>query len=137
MNSPLTVDVSVFVNAFSPTEEGSLQSWRFLTEQKANGVPVIAPVLLLTELAAAITRKQNNAELALRLALEVKNLPNLTLIDVDASLVELSSGIAARHRLRGVDAIYAAVAQRFTTPLVTLDREQLERLAGLVPVRKP
>jgi len=137
MNSPLAVDASVFVNAFSPAEEGSMQSWRFLAEQNANGVPIIAPALLLTEVAAAIARKQDNAELALRLAMEVKNLPHLVLIDVDESLAEISSEIAVRRRLRGVDAVYAAVAQRFAAPLVTLDREQLERLEGLVPVRKP
>jgi predicted nucleic acid-binding protein len=35
--------------------------------------------------------------------------------------------VAAQVRLRGSDAIYAAVALRFGSTLVTLDREQRDR----------
>jgi predicted nucleic acid-binding protein len=35
---------------------------------------------------------------------------------------------AAQYRLRGSDAIYAAVALRFGSTLVTLDQEQRERV---------
>jgi len=137
MSDPVTIDASVFVNAFSPTEEGSDHSWKFILGLKETGTPIIVPTLLLTEVAASIARKQNNTDLALKLMFEVENLPNLTLVSVDESLAETAAEIAARHHLRGSDAVYAAVATRFATELITLDKEQLQRVKKAVPVRKP
>jgi predicted nucleic acid-binding protein len=91
-------------------------------------------LLLLPEVTAAIARKQSNAELALQLMNGIRDLPNITLINLDKGLAELSSELAAQYRLCGSDAVYAAVALRFATHLVTLDRQQLERLFDVVPV---
>jgi len=56
---------------------------------------------------------------------------------LDGSIADLSVDIAANNRLRGSDAVYAAVALRFGTELITLDKEQLDRLPKLLPVHTP
>jgi predicted nucleic acid-binding protein len=137
MNSPVTVDASVFVNAFSPTEEGSDQSFEFITKLRNDDVPMIQPTLFLPEVIASIARKKGYADLALELAQELKNFSGLTLISLDESLADFASEVAAKNRLRGSDAVYAAVALRFGTDLVTLDKEQLERLPEVLPVKAP
>jgi len=137
MRSPVTVDASVFVNAFSPEEHGSDKSMAFLSQLSKDGVPLIQPTLLLPEVAAALARKQDDTEAALELERELKNFLNLTLVDLDESLADFASEVAAKHRLRGSDAVYAAVALRFGTELVTLDKEQLERLPKVLSVRAP
>jgi len=137
MISPVTIDASVFVNAFSPAEEGSDSSLEFINNLKKQGVPIILPILVLPEITAAIARKQNNTELALKLEQEIKLLSNATFVDVDELLADLAVEVAANHRLRGSDAVYAAVALRFGTQLITLDREQLERLPKVLDVRAP
>jgi predicted nucleic acid-binding protein len=134
VSQPVTVDASVFVNAFSPAESGSDQALEYIDQLRKENVPIIVPALLLPEVTAAIARKQSNTELALQLMNGIRDLPNITLIDLDKSLAELSSELAAQYRLRGSDAVYAAVALRFTTHLVTLDRQQLERLVDAVPI---
>ena len=53
------------------------------------------------------------------------------------SIADLAVEIAANNRLRGSDAVYAAVALRFGTELITLDREQLGRLPKVLSVREP
>jgi len=58
-------------------------------------------------------------------------------LDVDETVADLASDVAADHHLRGSDAIYAAVALRFGTELVTLDRQQRERLSKLLRVTEP
>jgi predicted nucleic acid-binding protein len=63
--------------------------------------------------------------------------PNQTFIGLDEALAERAVNLAATARLRGADAVYAAVAQRYDTTLVTLDREQLERLPSLVKTARP
>jgi predicted nucleic acid-binding protein len=137
MTSPITIDASVFVNAFSPTEAGSDESFEFINATKRKGIPIIVPVLVLPEISAAIARRQNNTDLALNLVRELRLFSNITFVDVDEILAHLAVDIAADRRLRGSDAVYAAVALRFGTELVTLDREQLERLPEVIPVRAP
>jgi len=56
---------------------------------------------------------------------------------VDDLLARLAVALAAQHGLRGADAVYAAVAAHAGCTLVTLDQEQLNRLAGAVPTRTP
>ncbi len=137
MNESITIDASVFVNAFSPSEAGSDISVELIDHLRQDGVPVVVPSLLLPEIAASIARKQGQAELALLLTDQVHKLPNLTLVPLDEALADSSSEIAAHHRLRGSDAVYAAVALRFGSTLVTLDNEQNERLKDVLSARSP
>lgn len=137
MSEPVTIDASVFVNAFSATEDGSDRSWQYITDLKENGSQVIVPTLLLTEVAASIARKQNNTSLAMQLMAEIQAIPTINFIDLDESLAVLAAEIAAHHRLRGSDAVYAAVATRFATQLVTLDKEQIRRVKKIVKVQRP
>jgi predicted nucleic acid-binding protein len=137
MSLAITIDASVFVNAFSPTEAGSNESLEFINSARRQGIPMILPVLILPEIAAAVARKQNNAELALKLAQEIRMFANITFVGVDDVLADLAVEVAAKYRLRGSDSIYAAVALRFGTELVTLDKEQLTRLPKVVTVKSP
>jgi predicted nucleic acid-binding protein len=137
MNFPVTVDASVFVNAFIPTEVGSDQSFEFVTNLRKAGIPLIQPTLFFPEVVASVARKKDNTEFALALAQDLRKFSGLTLIPLDEQLADLASEIAAKHRLRGSDAVYAAVALRFGTELITLDKEQLERLPKVLTVKKP
>lgn len=137
MSPAITVDASVFVNAFSPDEDGSDASAEFLSQLRKDSIPLIQPTLFFPEVVASIARKQDDAEVALELANELKRFSRLTLIDLDDDLADYASEIAAKYRLRGSDAVYAAVALRFGTELITLDGEQLERLPKVLTVRKP
>lgn len=137
MKPSVTIDASVFVNAFSPDEDGSDESMEFLARIRDEGIPVIQPTLFFPEVVASIARKQDETEIALELSQELKKFPKLSLIDLDEDLADFASEIAAKHRLRGSDAVYAAIAVRFGTELITLDKEQLRRLPKVLTVRKP
>ena len=65
--------------------------------------------------------------MAMSIANQIAHLPNLTLIPLDQSLAMLTAETAATRKLRASDAVYAAVALRFATHLITLVQEQLER----------
>ena len=137
MNSPLTIDASVFVSAFSPAEAAHGDSKAFMMRVRDASAPVIVPTLVLPEVAAAISRGQGKPELGTAFALELVNFPNLVLVNVDEGLAKLATETAAHHRLRGSDAVYAAVALRFDSLLVTLDTEQGERLKEVLSVYSP
>jgi len=137
MNSPVTIDASVFVSAFTPTEPAHPASKAFMRGLREQSVPIIVPVLVLPEISAALARGQGKSALGLSFVQELRKLTNTTFIDVDDSVAMLAVDIAAQYRLRGSDAVYAAVALRFGTELITLDKEQLDRLPKVVPVRAP
>ena len=86
---------------------------------------------------ASIARKKRDAKLALELTKELRNFSGLTLVMLDENLADFASEVAANNRLRGSDAVYAAVVLRFGTELVTLDKEQLDRLPKVLSIRSP
>lgn len=137
MAGTYTLDASVFLNAFNPYEAGHEESHRLLARLQDWAVPVVAPTLLLPEVAAAISRGREDADLAREFAATLSRLPHLVLVPLDMTLAQQAASVAAQHRLRGSDAVYAAVAVRFGSTLVTLDREQRDRLAGVLPTCFP
>jgi predicted nucleic acid-binding protein len=132
-----TVDASVFLNAFNPYEAGHEDNNRLLSQMQGEAVPIIVPTLLLPEVAAALARGQDDADLARRFAAQLRRLPHLILVPVDEKLAQQAADIAAQHRLRSSDSLYAAVALRFGSTLVTLDEEQRQRVAQVIPARLP
>ena len=137
MRTPVTVDASVFVNALSPDEDGSDESAEFISQLKQEGVVLIQPTLFIPEVVASIARKQDSTNIALEVLYELKKFPQLTLVDLNDDFSDFASEVAANNRLRGSDAIYAAVALRFGTELITLDKEQLARLPKILRVTVP
>jgi len=132
-----TVDASVFLNAFNPYETGHAESRSLLARMQDQGVPIIVPTLLLPETAAAVARGQDDADLARRFAATLRRLPHLVFVPLDDTLAQQASDVAAQHRLRGSDAVYAAVAFRFGATLITLDKEQQQRVAAVISTRSP
>ncbi len=100
-------------------------------------VPIVIPTLLLPEVAGAIGRGHQDARLARRFAATLRRLSHLLLIPLDIRLAQQAADVAAEHRLRGSDAVYAAVALQFGTTLITLDQEQRRRIATVLPTRRP
>lgn len=132
-----TIDASVFVNAFNPREPGHADSYRFLEYVQWKAFPVIVPALLLPEISAAIGRGSRDAALARKFANAVSRLPNLVMVPLDVILAQQAADVAADYRLRGSDAVYAAVALRFGCILVTLDQEQATRVGAVLATQRP
>jgi predicted nucleic acid-binding protein len=137
MATTFTVDASVFLNGFNPYEPGHEESRRLLAQMQEQAVPIVVPTLLLPEVAAVISRGREDAGLARRFSATLRRLPHVVMIPVDDTLADQAADVAAQYRLRGSDAVYAAVALRFGSTLVTLDREQRERVVEVIPTRVP
>ena len=132
-----TIDASVFVNAFNPHEEGHEASLEILSVLQERDDPVIVPTLLVPEIAAAIARATDDGGGALQYATATAALPHLTLVSLTEALAQQAADLAARHRLRGADAVYVAVARRYSTTIVSRDDEQRTRAAALVTCQTP
>ncbi len=131
------VDASVWVSRLVPQDVHHQASRRYLEERATVGDRLIAPVLLLAEVAGAIACRTGAPELGCRALEGLLRFPGLRLVTVDRHLGQEMARLAADLQLRGADAAYLAVAIRLDLPLVTWDREQALRAASRVPVLTP
>lgn len=132
-----TVDASVHISALNPAEAGSVHSRTFLAQVQRRRLPLFCPTLLLVEVAAAVALALDDTERAVALATALRGWHNQMLVPLDEMLADRAANLGAVARLRGADMVYAAVAQQYDTILVTLDRQQLERLSPLVRTARP
>lgn len=93
----------------------------------ASGTQLLIPGLALAEVASAVVRGTGDPALARAAIDAIERLPGLRIVAVDVRLGRLAAAVAGRHRLRGCDAVYAALARAARACLVSLDREQLDR----------
>jgi predicted nucleic acid-binding protein len=133
----MIVDASVVVSYLVPHEARHEATRRWLAGHVAGGGLLIAPALLLPEVAGAIGRRTGRPRLARRAIDALLRLPSLRLLALDETLARAAATVAARLRVRGADAVYIAAAAELRLPLVTWDLEQRERAAGVVDVVVP
>lgn len=131
-----TIDTSVWVSATEPTDSGYDDCRKLIAELRRRTALIIVPTLLRVEIAGAVSRLRTPTRAAQVLAI-FDRLPGITLVPLDGSGSNLAAQLARIHRLRGADAVYAALAQQHSTTLISRDREHLTRLAGIVPVLHP
>jgi predicted nucleic acid-binding protein len=131
------VDASVWVSWFVPADAHHDPSRRWMSAQVAQGEPIVAPLLVLAEVAGAVARRTGLSALGAHAVSLVRHLPNARLVAVDEELAQLGALVAAQLRLRGADALYVALARRLGIPLVTWDQEQRERGRPLIAVLNP
>jgi len=132
-----TLDASVHVSALNPADPNSDTSQALLALLYECRKPLISPTLLVVEVAAAVARALGDSERGANMAAAIRDLPGQILVPLDRGLADRAAWLAASRRLRGADAVYAAVAQRYGAVLVTFDRQQLERLPPAVPTVQP
>ena len=133
----LSINIIVVLNAFNPTETGHETSQQLLAYLQERAYPIVVPTLLLPEAAAAIGRGRGDADLARAFVAALRRLPHLVWVPLDEVLAGQAADVAAERGLRGSDAVYLAVALRFGSTLITLDREQRERVASAAVARYP
>ena len=133
----MVVDASVVVSRLVPNDIHHDASRKWLMRHVADGRLLIAPTLLLAEVAGAVARRTGKARLARRAVAAVLRLPALRLVPLDEALASAAANLAGQLRVRGADAVYIAAAAALRVPLATWDLEQRERAALVVEIFEP
>ena len=131
------IDASVHVADARPSEPHHLEAHALLARVAAEGWMIYLPVIVLAEVAAAISRGTGQPGLARRLTSALRRVPHFQFVSVDTALGDVAAELAARHQIRGCDAVYVALAQQHNARLITLDRQQRERVPPQVIARTP
>ncbi len=132
----LTLDASVWISAYATTEPGHGDSRALVDAILLGGAGLVEPTLFPVEVAGAIARTRGEA-LARQMSGALLALPLIRWVSLDESIAARALTLAADHRLRGADAVYAAVALAHGCSLVSLDHEHLTRLTSVVPTMTP
>ena len=133
----IVVDASVWVSYLLPPDVNHEPSRLWLSARLRAGEVIVAPVLLLAEVGGAVARQTNQPQLGQRAIDRLLSFPNLRLVSIDHAAGIRTARLAADHRLRGADALYVATATTLNIPLVSWDRQQLDRAQGLVEAHAP
>ncbi|MFC2037260.1 type II toxin-antitoxin system VapC family toxin [Chloroflexota bacterium] len=131
------IDASVYITLMNEHEDAHTSSWAWFEQAQTTQEPVVAPAILLPEVAAALSRGIGDSALAHRVVQQLRHSEVIELIPVTLTIAGQAATIAANYRIRGCDAVYIALADHRGDSLITLDRQQLGRGAAIVAVREP
>jgi predicted nucleic acid-binding protein len=131
------IDASVYIALINTLEADHAGSWAWFEQALSDQERISAPVILLAEVAAALSRGLGDPTLAHRVVQNLRQSTLVSLAPVTSSLAERAAEIAASQLIGGCDAVYVALAKQLGDTLVTLDRQQLERGAAIVTTHKP
>lgn len=132
-----TIDANIFVRNIDNRDPEHPSCYALLEALHEQQILMIGPIILLPEVAGAVRRTWQDAMRGRLAAQIVGELRHLTLVAIDAELAQEAADLAADLGLRGMDALYVAVARRYACTLVTLDDEPRRRASAVVTVLTP
>lgn len=128
-----TIDASVWVSAFEPNDALHAPSRDFLERVAETDLPVYGPAFALLEIGCAIGRRTGREDFARKAAAHFRAFPGLMLLPVDQALLEEALKVGLDRRLRAADSLYAAIARKTGSILVSWDRELVGRANARTP----
>lgn len=131
------LDASVWVSLCHRADRHHKSSTAWLEAALTDGVPLVAPSLLLVEVGAAIGRLTGDKAVAAAAVAAIVELGGLEIVPLTEERSRRAAEIAGSTGVRGADAVYLEVAAQRGDVLVTWDRQQLDRGTAAARVETP
>ena len=131
------LDASVYVASVTEGDRYQEVSQQWLERCIRESQQLVAPNLLAVEVVGAVRRLTGSREVAVRAASRMRDDELVELLPLWRERARRAAEVAASTSVRGADAVYLALAQELDVPLVTLDRQQLQRGGAVADVRRP
>lgn len=132
-----TLDANVFVRDLDPRDPEYEACHRLIQRLRDAQTSIILPFITLAEVAGAAGRMYRDPLRGRLVSDALSDLPNIVFVPIDEPLARASAEIAADYALRGMDAIYVAVARQHGCTFVTLDEEPRQRASAVIQVQTP
>lgn len=133
----VVVDTSAWASRILPQDSNHIAARNWIDNYLLSGGVLIAPLLIVTEVAAAVSRRTGLVPLAHAAANQLYATPNIRLEPLDQQLIGSATSLAANLGIRGADALFVALAAQLGIPLVTFDKEQLTKPVGTIVTIRP
>jgi predicted nucleic acid-binding protein len=131
------IDASVLVADARPSEPSHSEAHTLLIHLRTEEGVVYLPTIVLAEVAAAISRGTGDSSVAERWVTRLEQLSLFHFVSVDKKLGQLAAKVAAEYQTRGCDAVYVTLAKQHGVTLITLNRQQRERVPDDLVARTP
>jgi len=131
------VDASVWIAAWLLDDVNHQPASGWLLAYIASGRATYVPAIALAEVAGATARRTASDSDGIEAAERMSTTPRFQMLPVSVARADAAFRLAAELRIRGADAVYAALAQELAQPLVTLDGELAQRTEAIIPVVVP
>ncbi|MDP3104237.1 MAG: type II toxin-antitoxin system VapC family toxin [Candidatus Methanoperedens sp.] len=135
MVKQITIDSSVIVAALLDKEKYHNECRNLLEKVKNGEYIAIEPLIVLVEIVAAIKRRTGSSRLAERVKEDICDINSIVFLDIVSTRAHQAADIAKEIGVRGMDAIVIQTAREFNIPLVSLDREMLERSRSIIDTK--
>lgn len=135
MVKQITIDSSVIVASLLDREKKHNECRNLLEKVKNGEYIAIEPYIVLVEIVAAIKRRTGSSYLAERVKEDICDINSIVFLDITSKRAHQAADIAQEIGVRGMDAIVIQTAREFNAPLVSLDREMLERSKSIIVTR--
>jgi predicted nucleic acid-binding protein len=129
----VTVDASVWTAAQDQADPFCARSRLFFSRVVLAGIVVQVPAFARVEVACALARKLRNPLQGERLANLVFHAAGAREHPMNSMVLAKALALGTTKYLRGADAIYSATAELVGCPLVSWDKEHLQRAGALTP----
>jgi predicted nucleic acid-binding protein len=133
----VVIDASVWLSRILTRDSNPQPSYLWSETFIGNGGILVAPELLLVEVAAVMTRDTGQPALATYTVRGLYTYASMRVVPFETSLVQQAIDVAANLRLRAGDAFYVALAHQLGIPLVSWDNQQLQRAASVIETYTP
>lgn len=137
MSSTVVIDASVWVSQWRPQDANHDASRLWIERYAAEGGRLVASSFLSIEVAAAISRRTGDPSLAKEAVSKLHSFDAMHFVLLDSALVQAAIDVATDLQLRAGDAIYVALAHQMNIPMVSWDKEQLQRAGRLITTYTP
>jgi predicted nucleic acid-binding protein len=128
----VVIDSSVLVAYLLESDEFHQRSRHYVDGLEKGDYTFHLPMLVAVEVMASVSRRPQGNRLAIinawqRTLLDWESDGKAILYPLDRNRMDSAVNIAQRHRLRGSDAVIAALAEELGMPLRTFDTELQQR----------
>ena len=137
MDGSVVVDASVLVSWIVSGDANHNHSQSWMKKYRAIGGLLIMPAFAMIEVAVALARQSKQPALAKAAVKNLYSLSVVRIVPLDSTLVQTAVDIASDFQLRAGDSTYVAVAYKLKIPLVSWDKEQLQRGRNLIAIYTP
>jgi predicted nucleic acid-binding protein len=137
MDGSVVIDASALVSWIVSDDANHDASHIWMKRYRATGGLLVAPAFAMIEVAAAIARQSRQPALAKAVIKDLYSVRTLRIVPLNSVLVGSAIDIASDLQMRAGDATYVAVAYNLKIPLVSWDKEQLQKGGNLISAFTP
>jgi predicted nucleic acid-binding protein len=137
MDAVVVVDASVWVSSLIAQDVNHTGSRVWMKTFMTAGGSFISPSFLQIEVASAVSRLTKDPIVARQVVGDLARTTRVNFVSMDDTLVQIAINVGIELQLRAGDTVYVAVAHQLGIPLVSWDKEHLNKANRLITTYSP